>query len=1008
MGKENFLSTRMGRILPMSILLILGGTFMAFAQIKVSGAVMDASNEPIFGANVIEQGTLNGTTTDMDGQFELHVKSGSILEVSYLGYITQEFTVGAITNFQIVLEEGRQELDEVVVVGYGAVKKKDLIGSISLVKSDELRDRNSKDVVNSLQGMASGVKVTSSGVPGEEASIVIRGLGSMTNNSPLFVVDGIIGASTTHLNPMDIESVQILKDASSAAIYGSRAANGVVIITTKQGKEGPMQVHFDQSITFSSLPRYDLMNAEVWKKFDDMAYDEAIKSGVEGVTQRQNHFNADTDWQEEMLRTGILQNYNASISGGNERGKYFVSLNRLIDKGTMYGTGYDRYGFRVNTSGKKGVFSYGQTLAYTRTETKVLNGNPWADFISISPTIPVYDPDNLGGYGYGDLERANNYGDNPVAKQDLYQITRPEQFLNIGMYGQVSLFGMLDAKLNVAYQNNSTATEALRKEGNWTMGQAPQSQISFNNYDSEDILIEQTVNLKKRFDKHDLDILTGVTYNEFNGKIRKGSILDPLQNDGEYIESIDAATGTAGVGGSYEKSSLISYFARFNYSYDDKYLIQATMRRDGTSRLPSKNRWDNFPSFSAGWRVSNESFFNIPFINDLKLRANYGTLGNSSIGFWDYQAVINTAPRAVFGSTENVESGLIQSQLVNTDLIWEKKTTLDIGMDLTMFQNRLSLTADYFRAESKDLLVYLPILMTTGNEGGNPAVNAGSLLNKGVELQLGWRDKIGEDFSYYVSANFSRIRNKVLELGSGQNEFYQTLSKTEVGQPLGLFYLYKMLGVFQSEQEVSQHVNSEGVVIQPNAMPGDIKYDDYNDDGIISSEDRQITGNPWPDFEMGMSLGASYKGFDVSINGYGRFGQDVWNGSAAAAGDFQNNQNNFNGIVPWTEENPVTDRPRIIFGDSRNSRQDQDRWLEDGSFFRIREISFGYTFPNQVSSRLGMENIRTGLSLQNMITITNYSGLDPEFKDTGIFTIGQDNLSFPNPRSIMFTFSFSF
>ena len=322
--------------------------------------------------------------------------------------------------------------------------------------------------------------------------------------------------------------------------------------------------------------------------------------------------------------------------------------------------------------------------------------------------------------------------------------------------------------------------------------------------------------------------------------------------------------------------------------------MQVTTRRDGTSRLPENTRWEISVPFRQSWRISNESFFNVPFINDLKLRASHGTLGNSSIGYWDYQAVINTAPRAVFGSPEYRAIGMTQSQLTNTDLVWERKTTTNIGLDALLLQNRLSVTVEYFNSKSKDLLVYLPILMSSGNEGGNPAVNAGSLANKGVELEVGWKDKIGKDFSYSASVNVSKVRNKVLDLGYGRVEYYESLSKAEIGQPLGSFYLYKMLGIFQSSDEVSKHVNSEGKVIQPNALPGDIKYDDFNDDGIISSEDRQLVGSPWPKLEMGISLGAAYKGFDININGYGRFGQDVWNGAAAAAADFANNQNNFN------------------------------------------------------------------------------------------------------------------
>lgn len=975
---------------------------------KVTGKIVDEEGNPLAGATITIPGTRKSAVSNAKGEFSIEVQQGQTMEFSYTGYARQTINYSGQSMVEVHLKLVASDLNQAVVIGYGTIKKKDLTGAVSVIKSDALRDRTSEDIVTAMQGLASGVKVTSSGLPGQEASITIRGLGSLTNNTPLFVVDGLIGGEA-HLNPADVESIQILKDASSAAIYGSRAANGVVIITTKQGKEGVMRVQLDAGVTDEWLPRYNLMNADTWKKYDDMAYDNAISSGVAGVIHRQNHYDANTDWQNEVLKTGILQNYNVALSGGSRTGKYYISFNRLMDEGALYHTGYDRYGFRVNTSGQKGIFSYGENISYTKNNTKNLNGNPWADFIAISPTIPVKDSTHPGGYGYGDPDKANNYGRNLVAMQDLLIQNNPENILQGNVYGQVNLFKMLTAKLNFAYINYLGTTNTLRKLGNWTMGQgSDEPYLGYQSYRSDNVLIEQTYAFKHKFGKHDIDALGGITYNTFKGNTNWETKLDPLVLGSQYITSLDAATGTATAGGSYDQWALISYLGRLNYSYEDKYLLQATLRRDGTSRLPEGNRWGDFASFSLGWRISQEAFFKVPFINDLKVRANYGTLGNSNIGYWDYQAVINTAPRAVFGNPETVAVGMTQSQLTNTNLKWERKTTSNIGFDAVLFDNRLSLTADYFNSKSKDLLVYLPILMSSGNEGGNPAVNAGSVSNNGIEIEAGWKDKIGKDFSWSASVNFSRIRNKILDLGYGRTVYYETLSRAQIGQPLGMFYLYKMQGIFQSADQIQKHVNAAGTVIQPNALPGDIIYDDYNGDGNISSEDRQIVGNPWPKFEAGLTLGAAYKGFDVGIVGYGRFSYDVWNGAAAAAADFANNENNFNGIVPWTPDNHVNNRPRIVFGDTRNSRADQSRWLEDGSFFRIRQIALGYTLPKETTRKAGLERARVGVTLQNMVTFTGYSGLDPEFNDPGIFTIGADNTSFPNPRSVLFSLSLTF
>jgi TonB-linked SusC/RagA family outer membrane protein len=389
------------------------------SQQRINGTVSDPRGNPVAGANIEEKGKNNIVVTGTNGVFTITVSPDATLLVSHIGFVAKEVAVANQTQLQITLDDQNQEMNQVVVIGYGTVRKKDLTGAVSVIKGDALRDRNSQDVISSMRGLTSGVKITSSGLPGQSASIVIRGLGSLTNNYPLFVIDGIIGGEA-HLNPADIESIQVLKDASSAAIYGSRAANGVIIITTKQGREGPVRVQADANLTLEWLPRYDLMDATTWKQFDDMAYDEAIRSGVAGVTKRQSHYDANTDWQNEMLKTGMLQNYNVSLSGGSKNGKYFVSLNRLDDEGALYHTGYDRYGVRVNTSGQKGIFSYGQTFLYTRTNRQNLNGNPWADFIAISPTIPVKDALHPGGYGYGDPDKANNYGRNLVGMQDLF------------------------------------------------------------------------------------------------------------------------------------------------------------------------------------------------------------------------------------------------------------------------------------------------------------------------------------------------------------------------------------------------------------------------------------------------------------------------------------------------------------------------------------------------------------------------------------------------------------
>ncbi|MBN9384154.1 MAG: TonB-dependent receptor [Chitinophagaceae bacterium] len=979
----------------------------ALAQtLQVSGTVRDGKGHPVEGASVIVKGTTSGTSTDANGRFTLSTARGSILVFSYTGFETQEKKVqGAAVD--LVLRDSDASMGEVVVVGYGTTRKKDLTGAISVVRTENIANRVSTDLAGAIKGLAAGVKVTSTGQAGESSSITIRGIGNLTNNNPLFVVDGFPTGGGMDLNLQDIESIQILKDASSAAIYGSRAANGVVIITTKKGKEGPMKVDANSQVSVNWLPRYKLLNRDQYIHFDDMAYDEAIKAGI--VTHRQNHYPGNTDWQDAVLKQGIKQNYNLSLSGGSRTGQYFVSLNKLSDGGTVYGTSFDRYMFRVNTAGEKGAFSYGENLYFLSTRQDGMTGNPFADLISMPPTVRVHDPlHQPGGYGFGNPDSANTYALNPVAQQDIMGVVNKSNTIRGNVFAQVRLFNALTAKLNFGYTADFENDNTLRKRGNWTMGQANDDDYitkSMNKHQT--LLVENTYNFKKSFGRHDIEALAGASYQKDNTEDVWTTRLNPLVINGQYYNSLNSATGAQTGGGQYGEARLLSWFGRISYTYDDKYLLTGTIRRDGSSRLPESGRWGNFPSIAGAWRISKESFFDVPFISDLKIRANYGVLGNANIGYWDYIPVMNTSPRAVFGSPETVVIGTTQSQLVNTNITWEKKIQQNYGVDAAFLNNKLTFTGEYFIAKSKDLLVALPILASTGNNGGNPIVNAASLQNKGIELTLGWKDKLG-DVSYGVSANFTSIRNKVLDLGYGKVTNYTFLTKAGIGQSLGSFYLYKTLGIFQTQAEVDNYKNKNGTVIQPNAKPGDIKYDDYNGDGQISSDDRQIVGSGWAKYEAGLSLTAQWKGFDLLVQGYGRFGYKIWNGARATAGDFANNNNTFSNISPWTEQNHSNTQPRLIFGDTRNSRGDQDRWLENGSFFRIGEIALGYNLPQHICDKLRMRNLRAGITATNLITFTGYSGLDPDFKDTGIFTLAVDGPSYPNPRSVLFSLSFGF
>ena len=752
------------------------------------------------------------------------------------------------------------------------------------------------------------------------------------------------------------------------------------------------------------------MNAETYKYYDDMAYDNAMFQGVSGVKQHQNHYDGDTDWQEEMLDPAVLQNYNLSFSGGGQDVKYYASINYKKDDGALMYTGFDQIGFRINTSGRKGIFEFGENFFFAHSKTDNLNGNPWFEFISMPPTVPVYDESHPGGYGYGNADRANTYALNPLAENEFAHGVTTQRYLYGDIYGQVDIIkGILNSKLNVSYKNYFGQTDLLRKKGNWAMGQGDDAaHIQYSTALHNKLLIEQTLNYNQKIGKHAIGGVAGCSYDYFKEDYKGETKLDPLTVGNEYITSFNSATGNQTCTGSYIKYALMSLFGRINYSYDERYLLQLTGRRDGTSRLPDGHRWGTFGSASVGWRISKESFFNVPWIDDLKIRANWGTLGNSNIGAWDYQATINTAPRAILEGDEKV-IGKTQSNLTNNDLVWEKKTTANVGFDVAFLGTRLTAAAEYYYSKSTDLLLEVPILMTTGNEGGSPMVNAGSLQNQGIEFEAGWHDTIG-DFTYAINGNLSTVYNKILSLGYATTVHYTSVSKSEVDKPLGMWYLYKTLGIFQDSEEIQNHVNSEGKVIQPTARPGDIIYDDYNDDGQISSADRQVLEkkSPWAKLYAGLSFSCAWKGIDFSLASYGRFGQWVYNGARATAADFSTNQNNFNDYKPWTNDNPSKTTPRALYGDTRNTRGDQDRWLENGSFYRFSDITLGYTLPQSLLKKIQFDQIRFSITGHNLLTLTGYSGLDPEFSDGGIYTIGYDGCSFPNPRSVQFAVSFTF
>ena len=1000
----------------------------AYSQdVTITGTVTDANSEPLVGVNVLVKGTTTGAITDIDGNFSVSGKKGSTLVFSYIGMLTQEVVYKG-TALRVVMKDDSKALEEVVVIGYQTVKKSDLTGAVAVVDTKEMKKSAAGTLVSQMQGLATGINVRSSGRAGEDASIEIRGVGSLSNNSPLWVIDGMITDPGVDFNPADAESIQILKDASAAAIYGSRAANGVIIVTTKKGTKGPMKVNVSVKETLEWSPKFDLMNAAEYIKYNDIAYNEAIKDGIATVNSTQKHSQYDTNWQDEVLKTALVQDYNVSLSGGGDSGSYFVSAGYYNNDGVSYGNTFDRYSFRVNTQGKKGWFSFGENLAYSLTNTDPNQTNTYNDFLRMMPTIPIYDENNPGGYGYGDAAKYNTFGVNPIAREDLEYRHFRQNRLNGSLWLEFKPFEFLSYKFNGGIDLYFYENSWFRGEGNWTQNQEhrdPESQKARDN--TYNMLIEHTLNFNKDFGKHHVDAVVGTTYQHHEWEGLWASRLNfPMTGNGDYFTVLNAGQSNQQNSNSISENAMISYLGRANYVYDDKYYLTATFRRDGTSRLAKENRWGDFPSFSGAWRISKEEFFDVPWINDLKIRGNWGRLGNSSIGDWDYIGTINQSIVTVFGGA--IVPGSTQVKLVNAGLVWETKETVNVGFDASFLNQRLTVSAEYYNSKTSDVLAETPIAISTGNQGGSPWKNAASLRNKGFEFTFGWKDQIS-GFKYSALLNVTTMDNEVLSLGrdgSERNFIDSGQARTEPGRSLAEFYLRKTDGIFRTQEEIDNYVTKGNHVPGPNEdkVPagtpimiegkrpqlGDVKYLDLNDDGQITDIDRDYCGSPWAKMQMSLVLNAEWKNFDFSMMWNGQFGNKIYNVSRWQGRLFADNSNYIRfekGEEPY-QVNPNSNTPRIIYGDFRNSR-DADRFLENGSYFRMKNISIGYNFKQKWLTNLGVEKLRLFATGSNLITITGYSGLDPDFKGANsVWNSGTDSFAYPNTRSVMFGLDLTF
>ncbi len=993
-----------------------------YAQQIVRGTLRSPSGEPIAGATVTVKETNKMTQTSEAGQFSIEAAPGNTLVFSSVGFATREVAVGE-GDINEVLQLSDSSLNEVVVIGYQTVRKKDLTGAVSVVNPANANRVTSNSVAESIQGLAPGVTVRTGGAPGQNAVIEIRGAASFTNTSPLYVIDGMIADANSTINSNDVESIQILKDASAAAIYGSRAANGVVIITTKKGKEGPARIGVSARVGIQQIPkRWDVMNNVEYADLKKVQYQ---NSGLTPPASVGSNFDPsiNTDWQDEMIRVGKVQDYNISLSGGTKTGTYLISGSYFDNSGVLEGHEFNRAGLRINTQSKKGRITFGENLLLTYTnDNHPAEGNPFFDMPQMLPVIAVRSDDyidlinnNPEGWGFGTSD-AITYAWNPVAVKELsYRRSNYSKIVG-NAYVEFRLLNWLHYKFNAGLETSFDYSHSLRKQGKWVY-QHPYEVSNVQEYRSRFLstLFEHTLNFNRDVGEHHIDGVVGISTQHTTRNFSNAGRNQLQVFNGRYMTTIGSAIGDfVSDGGIPIDYRMYGYLGRINYSYADKYLLTLTGRIDEDSRFGKDYRSGAFPSVAAAWRISRENFFNIDWISDLKIHASYGELGINPLGSWDYIGFLNSNPRTIFGPDQVPNVGATQARLANPDLRWESRIVKNVGLDASLFNNRVSFTFEAYNSLSKDVLVYLPIAWYLGNLGGEPAVNAGSIRNKGIEASITYRNN-ARRIKWDASVNFTTIKNVVESVGNrgeGIDYIQVGATRSQVGHSLGQWYVLHSNGLFQSQEEIDNYKNKDGIVIQPFAKPGDIRYVDQNGDGEINDKDRAYKGSPWPKLQTGAQFNASMGPFTLNLQFVGVFGYTIHNSVRQILDGYQNT--NFRkGINPWSPSNTNTTDPRIGVSNNDpglqyNARYDTDRWLENGSYVRLRNIELGYNISDAMLQRIGFTNTRVYINAQNVFTITNYSGLDPDVVGVGIYERGVDSGNWPASRIISLGAQFQF
>lgn len=982
----------------------------------VTGTVTDVSGEPIIGANIRIKGTTTGTITDIDGNFSIEAKPQSVIEVSYIGYLTQETVINNQKSIRFLLKEDTKTLDEVVVIGYGVQKKADLTGSVANINTEKLNTQSNANIGQTLQGKIAGVDIVSQGgAPGSGTRIMVRGIGTLNNASPLYIVDGMYMNSIDHINPNDIASIDVLKDASSAAIYGSRAANGVIIVTTKEGSntEGKPIIDLSVNLGISTASKFlDMLDAKGWAEVTTIARQAIGKPALDMATDLANK--PDNDWQDIMFRPALMQNYNLAVKGGGKYSTYYTGLGYFNQDGIVKGTNYQRYNIQSKNDYKRGIFSAGTNLIISFSHDKPLHqelrGGMIGTILQSVPTLEKYDDTREGGYGgtYGDVVNIPH----PLAIIDDNIMDRYNENVKIfaNLYAQIELFKGLKYKLNLTPDFSFERYKNYLNKYDFGLATNSITQLTESQRRRRNILVENLLTFDRTFGEHKISALAGYTYQD--------SRFRHIQAYGEGLpqglEEIDAATTNRSNEGNSWRSVLTSILGRVFYSYQNKYLFTATIRRDGSSKFGKNNRYGYFPSFSLGWNVAEEKFMeNVHWLDQLKLRGGYGVLGNQEIDNYQYSSTITTGINYPDGNGGLLQ-GAFPKNFANPDIKWEETAMTNVGIDFMAFNNRLSLTADYYVKNTKDILLTVPIPISSGG-ANDPIRNAGKIRNNGFEFNLGWMDQPNPDISYGINLIGSFNKNKVIAMGSesgsikgGSTNQNITTSETKAGYPIGGYWLISTAGYFNSQEEVDAYAK-DGKKIQPAAEPGDIKFVDANNDGVINDDDRVFQGSPFPDFTFALNGNMRYKNFDLSIGLQGVLGNKIYNATRQTLEDVTKGSNFLASCLDyWTPENKNASHPRLTWDDpNRNTRAESDRYLENGSYLRLRSVQLGYTFP-QTWFKGAIQHARVYINAENLFTITSYSGYSPDVNADNANYRGFDNFIYPTNRTFMLGLNVTF